>query len=355
MPRHKYLGNIVPRSGCDGYVETQMTFADFGSSLKAKYIEKPPMQGPEEVERTKSMIDEYLEDPRKFKCKNKIVFADLHGNWFIIDGQHRLSMIEQLYSVHKKYEDSHKFILCWYKVSTTGELEDLFFSLNKDSKKNYYYIKEDKIERIRITSFMELFSRHFKIHFCKKKSNAPTSRIYAVEEIREKLIALGFFKIYNDSCEDLFEFIKDKNNKFYDICRYEVEMNTNPDTFYKDEEKKIQSKFIMSLKNNNFLEWIMDPDNNTPIHRRKIKKKKIPQKLRKEVWVTEFKTKTVCKCPIPHCKNELHMKNGGFHAGHLISEVNGGEVKLSNLRPICSSCNIDMGTTNWNDYESQFK
>ena len=131
MPRHKYLGRIIAdsRSGED-YVETRMTFADYANSPKAKSIRKPPMQGSLEEGRVNSMVGEYLEKPRLFRCKDKILIADLNDNWFIIDGQHRLSMIEQLYTDHNKFEDTHKFTFCWFKVNSHEELEHLFSSLN---------------------------------------------------------------------------------------------------------------------------------------------------------------------------------------------------------------------------------
>jgi len=357
MPRHKYLGRIIgdSRSG-ENYVETRLSFADYVNSQKTNEIKKPPMQGSLEDERVKSMVKEYIDKPRLFRCKDKIMIADLNSNWFVIDGQHRLNMIEELYKEHNKYEETHKFTLCWFKVKTHDELEDLFTSLNMDSMKNKYYITLEQTEKIRISNFMELFSHHFKVHFCKKKSNAPTSRIYAVEEIRDKLITMGFFSKYSGySHDDLLKTIKDKNDEFYTLNRYEVEMETNPDSFYKDELSKIQSKFVISLKKNNFLEWLNDPDNNTPIHRRKTKKKTIPQKLRNAVWFNEYGKGTYSGvCPIPCCDNVLKNDKGCFQAGHLTSEANGGEVKLTNLRPICSSCNIQMGTTNWDDYVLQF-
>ena len=39
-----------------------------------------------------------------------------------------------------------------------------------------------------------------------------------------------------------------------------------------------------------------------------------------------------------------------FHCGHIISEANGGEIKLDNLRPICHSCNSSMGTVNMDEF-----
>ena len=35
-----------------------------------------------------------------------------------------------------------------------------------------------------------------------------------------------------------------------------------------------------------------------------------------------------------------------FHCGHIVAEANGGQLKMDNLKPICSSCNSSMGMTN---------
>ena len=52
-----------------------------------------------------------------------------------------------------------------------------------------------------------------------------------------------------------------------------------------------------------------------------------------------------CQC----CKTEVISKNN-FDCGHIISEKNGGNVHLDNLKPICRSCNSSMGRTNMNDF-----
>ena len=43
-----------------------------------------------------------------------------------------------------------------------------------------------------------------------------------------------------------------------------------------------------------------------------------------------------------------------FHCGHVIAEKYGGELNISNLKPICSKCNTSMGTENMNDFKKLF-
>jgi len=82
------------------------------------------------------------------------------------------------------------------------------------------------------------------------------------------------------------------------------------------------------------------------------KKKKIPASIRGLVWDkymgADFK-KGKCYC----CKNE-QITFTNFHCGHYISEKNGGLIKVNNLRPICMSCNLSMGTMNMDDYMEEY-
>ena len=74
----------------------------------------------------------------------------------------------------------------------------------------------------------------------------------------------------------------------------------------------------------------------------------IPKKVRTDVWNT-FIGKEI---PIHKClcclKTTICMTD--FQVGHVLSEHDGGSLNIDNLRPICASCNISMGTTNMKDY-----
>ena len=56
-----------------------------------------------------------------------------------------------------------------------------------------------------------------------------------------------------------------------------------------------------------------------------------------------------CKC----CQTETITRNN-FDCGHIISEKNGGYIKLENLKPICRSCNSSMGVMNMNEYMKKY-
>ena len=57
----------------------------------------------------------------------------------------------------------------------------------------------------------------------------------------------------------------------------------------------------------------------------------------------------MCQCCFT---TPIHSTN--FDCGHIVSEKNGGDVHLKNLKPICRTCNSSMGTKNMNDYIKKY-
>lgn len=90
-------------------------------------------------------------------------------------------------------------------------------------------------------------------------------------------------------------------------------------------------------------------------------KKKIPKKVKEEVWSTNFGNIYESKCFISWCSNKINVFN--FHVGHDIPESKGGTDDISNLKPICDRCNLSMGNNNtikewnkeWNNKACNYK
>jgi 5-methylcytosine-specific restriction endonuclease McrA len=80
----------------------------------------------------------------------------------------------------------------------------------------------------------------------------------------------------------------------------------------------------------------------------KKKKKPIPATIKRLVWNTHIGEefgRSKCLC----CKI-TDITQLSFNCGHIIAESNGGELKVSNLMPICQNCNSSMGTKNMNEF-----
>jgi hypothetical protein len=136
-------------------------------------------------------------------------------------------------------------------------------------------------------------------------------------------------------------------------------------------KKKLWNKFFSKISCYNLskvidpkiTESIVEPKNTENVLESKIagpkvkpkiakKKKSIPLTLKRKVWNTyigENIGKTVCLC----CKL-TEITQLSFSCGHIISEFNGGEIRLDNLKPICVSCNSSMGTTNMDEFIEKF-
>ena len=86
---------------------------------------------------------------------------------------------------------------------------------------------------------------------------------------------------------------------------------------------------------------------------KKVKKtkQKIPPSVKNALWSHYFESSLQGNCQC--CKTEVISRNN-FDCGHIISEKEGGEVTLDNLKPICRSCNSSMGTMNMNDFIKKY-
>ena len=75
-----------------------------------------------------------------------------------------------------------------------------------------------------------------------------------------------------------------------------------------------------------------------------------PKALREQVWLKNIGHQYEHKCLIDWCQNTISVFD--FHVGHNIPESHGGKTDITNLKPICSRCNLSMGSqysiTEWN-------
>jgi hypothetical protein len=73
------------------------------------------------------------------------------------------------------------------------------------------------------------------------------------------------------------------------------------------------------------------------------KKGRIPKALRETLWLTHCGKQFEAKCSTPWCQNQMTVYD--FQAGHRVPEVKGGATVLENLVPLCSRCNLSMGSS----------
>ena len=72
------------------------------------------------------------------------------------------------------------------------------------------------------------------------------------------------------------------------------------------------------------------------------RKATIPRALREQVWIEKVGKKFQSKCKTTWCANKMTVFD--FQCGHDIPESKGGSTDITNLVPICSRCNLSMGS-----------
>ncbi len=71
-----------------------------------------------------------------------------------------------------------------------------------------------------------------------------------------------------------------------------------------------------------------------------VRKATIPKAIREQTWVKYIGKRYCSTCFVWWCKNTITVFD--FQVGHNIPESKGGDLEISNLRPICSRCNSSM-------------
>lgn len=327
---------ILPGSKNISYKSGQENKISFRNLYTTSFL-RPIFQTDIDEIKVEQMVESYLRNPDYFIFKNKITTAVINEKIYLIDGQHRYEMIKQLY-IHHDIDDL--LYICYFNVNSDEEMRKLFFEINMDSYKNQHYISLDEFKLNNYDKCKTHLEKEYGRFFSKKKNT--NSYIYTISEFLEKLTENNYFD--NNDFENFQNNLIKKNKSFHKLICYQDYFIENKDDFYKDEHDIIKQRIIISLKNNNFIDYFLN-DEVIPDHKFKYKKQKIQPKLRIEVWKKEFGNNDEGCCPLCSCL--INISKNGFHCSHIISERNGGKLELKNLRPLCERCNLKMGKNNW--------
>lgn len=145
--------------------------------------------------------------------------------------------------------------------------------------------------------------------------------------------------IYCDHCESKCEQTQ-YDNLFYD---YSYNPNIQPIISPQIEPQNLKSPFLITVGQSKI-------ESQLTLARKT--KQKIPSNIRNIVWnqyIGEKYKDGKCLC----CSSE-NISFANFHCGHIISEKNGGELTVGNLRPICMNCNLSIGSKNMEEFMQQF-
>jgi Protein of unknown function DUF262/HNH endonuclease len=79
-------------------------------------------------------------------------------------------------------------------------------------------------------------------------------------------------------------------------------------------------------------------------------RKSIPKSIRNRVWTKFFGEEEAGCCQV--CEREITLKS--WECGHVLAAAAGGKETLDNLRPICRSCNREMGTQHMDEFKERY-
>jgi hypothetical protein len=327
---------ILPGTRNISYRSGQENKISFRNLYTTSFL-RPIFQTDIDEIKVEQMVQSYLKNPDYFIFKNKITAAVINEKIYLIDGQHRYEMIKQLYINH---DIDDLLYICYFNVNSDEEMRKLFFEINMDSYKNQHYISLDEFKLNNYDKCKTHLEKEYGRFFSKKKNT--NSYIYTISEFLEKLTENNYFD--NNDFENFQNNLIKKNKSFHKLISYQDYFIEDKKLFYVDEHDNISNLMIISLKNNNFIDYFLN-DEVIPDHKFRTKKQKIQPKLRIEVWKKEFGNNDEGCCPL--CSDSINISKNGFHCSHIISEKNGGKLELNNLRPLCEKCNLKMGKNNW--------
>jgi hypothetical protein len=277
------------------------------------------------------MVESIRFNPEYFLLRAVLACAVYRDKMYLMDGQHRLEMM-------KRIDVPYPCELLCYQIKNNDEMRQLFRELNKDSYKNMAYISLPHETACLIDELIEHYSPMG--YFTKTKSESKLFTSRAFFELLSDYLAL-----FQTSKEAIFD-IEQKQATFMST----LIMKTN----YVEESKCIKSKFIMPLKNCNFISFLNDPaiiPTYTGKGTNAVDKGLVNPNLktiRTAVWNHHIgMDKGVSICMV--CK-VFPIYQMDFHCGHVLAKSKGGLNTLENLRPICQSCNLSMGAIHMDDF-----
>jgi len=276
-----------------------------------------------------------------------IVINIITGLEYLVDGQHRTSTYKMLLN---DYPDRElKISVDYYHIDNDIYLDRIYKIINSQLPNDISVLSIDKYKIINETC--KYLITNFKDYH--KFTSNPHKPNFNIENIKESFNSLNIIdKLQINNSKVLIDKIIELN-KFYSTISWEKfkKWGINNAQSIIEKINNNSNKFYLGLYRNEWINILIhcSPDNYNNIdHYAEGNRIKITKSLRKLVWNNDS-MKSKCYC----CKKEISYDD--FECGHIIPSIKGGETTLNNLKPICKTCNNDMGTENLEIYKSSLE
>jgi hypothetical protein len=302
---------------------------------------------------------------------NRILIGIYDDKFYIVDGQHRIKAIQQIVET-PEYSDfifPNDIWIHFKLCKTFREIEETYSCVNRNFPLEPFQklIVDNAATSKDLVLYRELKNYMAKTYkkYCSSVEPRvpginPEHLVAKLSSIRDSsgLTLVDHFKI--ETLEHFINYIDKINTKISELFNMEItrisqkkKPNMEEKRFLKlketIEQKAINGKFL-------YLGLAIDCyklcfDLEYPVlfsEFQHYNKKEIDQ----QVWNQYCKDPTIgyINC---YCCNRYTISKDSCHMGHVLARRYGGLYTIDNLRPICSTCNIDMGTTELYVYKAK--
>lgn len=346
----------------DTYIDITTLF-----ELKDKNYTIPNFQRIINTQKVNEIVDiqeKYVKQENNFQFHQSLIFVEMSkyktSEAYLIDGQHRLDALENLYN--RGYKNQYIPITV-IQCETFDDVNRIFNEINKNSEMPEYIFECKPKENVSIKLICKHFFHKYK-HVWKENSKHPQRPYMSKNLFQDALYYLiKLFEKYKLDYPDektIIDMIEDQNSVIENnITTYiHRKYTSNPSNIINKAYRVGCFLGIVPIYHHDMkYEWVihcftsytgiqMEKDKDV----RSIRKsrKKIPTGQKTILWNTYFGKQHGChKC---WCCNRNEISQLEFDAGHIVSNADGGGDTIENLRPICRSCNSSMGRMNMIQY-----
>ena len=273
-------------------------------------------------------------------------FCEEDSNYYLVDGQHRYGALKKLSEKFEDFEISLEII----KIKKKDELFENYNLINKNTPLPELNENINMItHKIIFLHFEKLFKKVWTLSTRPKRPNLNKNHF---QEALSYLIE----KLEHKDHNYYIKIITEHNNR---VSKWNIDRIGNMKNL------KDPNKILGICKENGcylglfphttedyHYRWVLDLIRNETGEEIKVFKKKvkkaIPKTVKVGVWA-KYVGNDIGSINCLVCGQQKIYQNM-FTAGHVISEYNDGKIVIDNLRPICTICNLSMGTKNMGDF-----
>lgn len=264
----------------------------------------------------------------------------------LIDGQHRYAALRKLYTRCPQYRVSVNILT----LTSTFTITDAFVLVNRGQPVPKYIIDAtvNMTQRAIYDEFTQWLKTEYRKYISPDRTNKPRKPNVKMAEIIDGFTG-SYLATHIASVDELKLYFAHTNHRWQqmltqkdaDTCiRKSINNNNIPILFAiaKDDSWMHCPEWLTTFRHTH--ERNTKATDNTP--NKQNTRGAVPAQIRTQVWRKHCGDTLTGTCAV--CKS--HVDNSAFHAGHIVSQKNGGTMEIHNLRVTCATCNLSMGSQN---------